>query len=198
MNMRRSFVTLAALTLVAWTLLAQQDAAPILAGFSGDTARAERKREEKFGSAISTDNIGDYAKLLSARPHHVGSPYDKKAEEWLASKFNEWGWDVRVDSSQIRFPTRKVRVTLSRRSAHSGNRSDGGCQAPETGRCEGLHEDSGTAHFLRRCAAASCGVSRTRRAARLARRARDHLSRRARAGESSPEGEIRLGHEADQ
>ena len=108
--MRRSFVTLAALTLVAWTLLAQQDAAPILAGFSGDNARAERQREEKFGSAISTDNIGDYAKLLSARPHHVGSPYDKKDEEWLASKFKEWGWDVHVESFQILFPTPKERV----------------------------------------------------------------------------------------
>lgn len=108
--MRRSFVTLAALILVAWTLLAQQDAAPILAGFSGDNARAQRQWEEKFRTAISTDNIGDYAKLLSARPHHVGSPYDKQDEEWLASKFKEWGWDVHVESFQILFPTPKERV----------------------------------------------------------------------------------------
>ena len=108
--MRRSFVILAALILVAWTLLAQQDAAPGLAGFSGDNARAERQWEEKFRTAISTDNIGDYAKLLSARPHHVGSPYDKQDEEWLASKFKEWGWDVHVESFQILFPTPKERV----------------------------------------------------------------------------------------
>src|SRR3989442_1516280 len=108
--MRRSFVTLAALILVAWTLLAQQDAAPGLAGFSGDNARAQRQWEEKFRSAISPDNIGDYAKLLSARPHHVGSAYDKHDEEWLASKFKEWGWDVHVESFQILFPTPKERV----------------------------------------------------------------------------------------
>src|SRR3989442_15851531 len=108
--MRRSFVTLAALILVAWTLLAQQDAAPGLAGFSGDNARAQRQWEEKFRTAISTDNIGDYAKLLSARPHHVGSPYDKQDEEWLASKFKEWGWDVHVESFQILFPTPEGRV----------------------------------------------------------------------------------------
>ena len=108
--MRRSLVTLAALTLVAWTLLAQQDGAPGLAGFSGDNARAERQLEQKFRAAISTENIGEYAKLLSARPHHVGSPYDKQDEEWLASKFKEWGWDVRVESFRVLFPTPKERV----------------------------------------------------------------------------------------
>jgi N-acetylated-alpha-linked acidic dipeptidase len=108
--MRRSFVTLAALILVAWTLLAQQDAEPGLAGFSGDDSRTERQWEQKFRSSISTDNIGDYVKLLSARPHHVGSPYDKHDQEWLASKFKEWGWDVHVESFQILFPTPKERV----------------------------------------------------------------------------------------
>ena len=108
--MRRSFVILGALSLVAWTLLAQQEPAPGLAGFSGDNSRAEQEWEQKFRSAISPDNIGDYAKLLSARPHHVGSPYDKHDEEWLASKFKEWGWDVHVESFQILFPTPKERV----------------------------------------------------------------------------------------
>jgi N-acetylated-alpha-linked acidic dipeptidase len=108
--MRRSFVTLAALSLVAWTLLAQQDAEPGLTGFSGDNSRTERQWEQKLRSAISPDNIGDYMKLLSARPHHVGSPYDKHDQEWLASKFKEWGWDVHVESFQILFPTPKERV----------------------------------------------------------------------------------------
>src|SRR5207253_5461547 len=84
--MRRSFVILPALSLVAWTLLAQQEPAPSLAGFSGDNSRAEQEWEQKFRSAISLDNIGDYAKLLSARPHHVGSPYDKHDEEWRSEE----------------------------------------------------------------------------------------------------------------
>src|SRR6202140_4468498 len=108
--MRRIVVTGAALTLVAWTLLAQQDPAPALAGFSSDHARTEEQLEQKFRSAIVPDNIRDYAKLLSARPHHVGSPYDKQDEEWILSKFKEWGWDVHVESFQILFPTPKERV----------------------------------------------------------------------------------------
>jgi N-acetylated-alpha-linked acidic dipeptidase len=108
--MRRSLVTLAALIFVAWTLLAQQDAAPGLAGFSRDDSHTEQQWEQKFRAAISPDNIRDYMKLLSARPHHVGSPYDKQDEEWLAAKFKEWGWDVHVESFQILFPTPKERV----------------------------------------------------------------------------------------
>jgi N-acetylated-alpha-linked acidic dipeptidase len=108
--MRRSFVTLAAVTLVAWTLLAQEDGAPGLVGFSRDNSHTERQWEQKFRSAISTDSIGEYAKILSARPHHVGSPYNKQDEEWLVAKFKEWGWDVHVESFQILFPTPKERV----------------------------------------------------------------------------------------
>ena len=33
-------------------------------------------------------------KLLSARPHHVGSAYDKQNADWILSKFKEWGWDA--------------------------------------------------------------------------------------------------------
>jgi N-acetylated-alpha-linked acidic dipeptidase len=106
----RRIGTLTVLILVAWTLLAQQDAAPGLAGFSSDGSRTEQQWEQKFRAAISPDNIRDYMKLLSARPHHVGSPYDKQDEEWLASKFKEWGWDVHVESFQILFPTPKERV----------------------------------------------------------------------------------------
>jgi len=107
--MRRT-VSLAVLILAGWTLLAQQDTAPQLAGFSNEDSRIEQQQEEKFRSAISADNIRDYDKVLSARPHHVGSPYDKQDEEWLAAKFKEWGWDVHVESFQILFPTPKERV----------------------------------------------------------------------------------------
>src|ERR1700694_13748 len=99
--MRRSFITFAALISVAWTLLAQQDAAPILPGFSREGSRAEQQWEQKFRSTISPDNIRDNANRHSARPHNVGSPYDKQDQEWLFSKFKEWGWDVHVESFQI-------------------------------------------------------------------------------------------------
>lgn len=108
--MRRISFVLGTFVLVAWTLSAQQDTGQDLAGFSTEGSRAEQRWEQKFRSTIAPDDIRDYVKLLSARPHHVGSPYDKQNSEWIVSKFKEWGWDVHVESFQILFPTPKERV----------------------------------------------------------------------------------------
>jgi N-acetylated-alpha-linked acidic dipeptidase len=47
---------------------------------------------------------------LSARPHHVGSPYDKENAEWIAAKFKEFGLDTHVEQFDVLFPTPKERV----------------------------------------------------------------------------------------
>jgi N-acetylated-alpha-linked acidic dipeptidase len=49
-------------------------------------------------------------KRLSARPHHVGSPYDKDNAEWLLGKMKEWGLDAHIESFDVLFPTPKERV----------------------------------------------------------------------------------------
>src|SRR5271166_6392370 len=47
---------------------------------------------------------------LNARPHHVGSPYDKDNAEWILSKFKEWGFDAKIDTFDVLFPTPKDRI----------------------------------------------------------------------------------------
>jgi N-acetylated-alpha-linked acidic dipeptidase len=47
---------------------------------------------------------------LSARPHHVGSPYDKDNAEWMLAKFKEWGLDASIESFDVLFPTPKARL----------------------------------------------------------------------------------------
>ncbi len=47
--------------------------------------------EEKFRAVPDPHNLRDYMQRLSARPHHVGSPYDKDNAEWIASKLKSWG-----------------------------------------------------------------------------------------------------------
>jgi len=49
-------------------------------------------------------------KRLSARPHHVGSPYDKENAEWILSRFKEWGWDAHIENFEVLFPTPKERL----------------------------------------------------------------------------------------
>jgi N-acetylated-alpha-linked acidic dipeptidase len=47
---------------------------------------------------------------LSARPHHVGSPYDKDNAEWLLGKLKSWGLDATIENFDVLFPTPKERL----------------------------------------------------------------------------------------
>jgi N-acetylated-alpha-linked acidic dipeptidase len=47
---------------------------------------------------------------LSARPHHVGSPYDKENAEWILAQYKQWGWDAHIEEFQVLFPTPKMRL----------------------------------------------------------------------------------------
>src|SRR2546428_3910348 len=51
-----------------------------------------------------------YMRRLSARPHHVGSPYDKANAEWLLAQFKEWGWQAQIETFDVLFPTPRERA----------------------------------------------------------------------------------------
>jgi N-acetylated-alpha-linked acidic dipeptidase len=81
-----------------------------LFGYSAESSRAERQWEEKLRAIPSPDNLRAYMQHLSARPHHVGSDYDKKNAEWIAAKFTEFGLDTHIEQFDVLFPTPKERV----------------------------------------------------------------------------------------
>jgi N-acetylated-alpha-linked acidic dipeptidase len=81
-----------------------------LYGYSAESSRAERQWEEKLRAIPSPDNLRSYMQRLSAHPHHVGSDYDKKNAEWIASKFKEFGLDTHIEQFDVLFPTPKERA----------------------------------------------------------------------------------------
>ena len=81
-----------------------------LYGYSAESSRVERQWEEKLRAIPSPDNLRDYMKRLSARPHNVGSPYDKDNAEWIASKFKEFGLETQIETFSVLFPTPKERL----------------------------------------------------------------------------------------
>jgi N-acetylated-alpha-linked acidic dipeptidase len=81
-----------------------------LSGYTTQSSRSERDWEKKFQDGIVADNIRENMRRMSARPHHVGSPYDKDNADWLLSKFKEWGFDAHIETFQVLFPTPKERV----------------------------------------------------------------------------------------
>src|SRR6266446_5763637 len=83
---------------------------PVLPGFTSESSRAERQWEEKFKAIPNPQLMRDYMQRLSARPHNVGTAYDKDNAEWLAAKFKEFGLHTHIETFDILFPTPKERA----------------------------------------------------------------------------------------
>jgi len=78
---------------------------PTLLGFSDSSSRAERDWEEKFKAIPDPARMRSEMKLLTARPHHVGSPYDKTNAEWILAQLKSYGLDAHIESFDVLFPT---------------------------------------------------------------------------------------------
>src|SRR5450631_1478277 len=81
-----------------------------LVGYAARSSQTEREWETKFRAIPDPANLKEYMRRLSARPHHVGSPYDKDNAEWMLAKFKEWGLDAHIESFDVLFPTPKARI----------------------------------------------------------------------------------------
>ncbi|MCU1241889.1 MAG: Glutamate carboxypeptidase [Candidatus Acidoferrum typicum] len=81
-----------------------------LYGYSAESSRTERQWEEKLRAIPSPENLRSYMQHLSARPHNVGSAYDKENAEWILAKFKEFGLDAHIEQFDVLFPTPKERL----------------------------------------------------------------------------------------
>ena len=81
-----------------------------LFGYTVQTSPTQRAWEKKFQEGIAPANIRENMRRLSARPHHVGSPYDKDNAEWMLARFKEWGFDAHIEIFDVLFPTPKERA----------------------------------------------------------------------------------------
>ncbi len=81
-----------------------------LFGFSAESSRAERQWEERLRAIPSTENLRSFMEHLAARPHNVGSQYDKENAEWILAKFKEFGLDAHIEQFDVLYPTPKERV----------------------------------------------------------------------------------------
>ncbi|MGH9736533.1 MAG: M28 family metallopeptidase [Candidatus Acidiferrales bacterium] len=81
-----------------------------LQGFTPQSSSTERQWEKTFDAIPSPQNQRDYLEHLSARPHNVGSAYDKENAEWILAHYKEWGWDAHIETFNVLFPTPKDRL----------------------------------------------------------------------------------------
>lgn len=80
-----------------------------LRGFSAAAVTAQREWEAKFRALPEPARLRAAMERLSARPHHVGSPWGKANAEWLRDQFASYGWDAKIEEYRVLFPTPKER-----------------------------------------------------------------------------------------
>ena len=81
-----------------------------LRGFFPQSVQAERDLEAKFRAIPDPARMRESMRRLSARPHHVGSAYDKDNAEWILDQFKSYGWDAHIENFDVLFPTPIDRV----------------------------------------------------------------------------------------
>ncbi|MEO5763332.1 MAG: transferrin receptor-like dimerization domain-containing protein [Vicinamibacteria bacterium] len=79
-------------------------------GFTPESAARQKQWEEKLRAIPNPDNLRESMRVLSARPHHVGSAYGKQNAEWILARFKEYGWDAKIETFDVLFPTPKERL----------------------------------------------------------------------------------------
>lgn len=83
---------------------------PSLRGFFPQHVQAERDLETRFKAMPDPARMRENMRLLSARPHHVGSAYGKTNAEWILGQFRSYGWDAHIETFDVLFPTPVERV----------------------------------------------------------------------------------------
>ena len=61
--------------------------------------------EKQFDTAISPTEMGDWMKTMAAEPNHVSSAHDKANAEMTLKQFKDWGWDARIETFRVLYPT---------------------------------------------------------------------------------------------
>jgi N-acetylated-alpha-linked acidic dipeptidase len=110
----RRFWILAASSSLAFLTAAAADAAdtstgtaPAVFGFTTHEASTQIALEKRFDSDISATEIRGWLKSLSSEPNQVGSPHDKANAETVRDLFQQWGWDARIETFDVLYPTLK-------------------------------------------------------------------------------------------
>lgn len=88
------------------TLAAEDD----MLGFTRSQADQQRQLEKQFDGYLKKEDIGNWIKRMSARPHHLGSVFDRENAEYLAQLFDSWGYKTSIEKYRVLFPTPRQRL----------------------------------------------------------------------------------------
>ena len=109
--MQNSFLRVCLVFVSACSVFAQtMPNEKVLMGFSPENSARQKSLEAKFDSILKRENLREWMKRLSARPHAVGSAYGKENAEFMAALFRSWGYETEIEQFDVLFPTPKTRI----------------------------------------------------------------------------------------
>lgn len=73
-------------------------------------AQSSADWESRFREIPSAEKQREYMERLTARPHHLGSPYGRENAQWMLATFREWGLDATIETFNVLFPSPKERI----------------------------------------------------------------------------------------
>ncbi len=110
--MKSKFVRTAVVFILAASVVARSVSPGdgVLMGFTAAGSKDQRELEARFDASLKADNLKSWMKRLAARPHFTGSAAGKANAEFMAEQFRSWGFDTRIESFDVLFPTPKTRL----------------------------------------------------------------------------------------
>src|SRR5688572_8836704 len=81
-----------------------------LIGFTDSSAAQQRRWEKEFDALLNPKNQDTWMQFMTSRPHHVGSPHDKANADYMANLFKSWGFDTKIETYYVLFPSPKTRL----------------------------------------------------------------------------------------
>ncbi|MDG1708586.1 MAG: transferrin receptor-like dimerization domain-containing protein [Emcibacteraceae bacterium] len=84
-------------------------AADTIRGFTKENSDKQYALEAAIDKGINVQNMDDWMKYMTSRPHATGQPFDKEVAEFIAKKYEEWGYDTEIVTYDVLMPTPKVR-----------------------------------------------------------------------------------------
>ena len=85
--------------------LSQTNSTRPLQGFSAHSSTAQRALETRFDAGLSKENLRDWMQWMTAKPHHLGSPFGREVAEFIAATFRSWGYETDIETFDVLFPT---------------------------------------------------------------------------------------------
>ena len=95
--------------LLAFILVAAPAGAQELIGFHPDRVEAQREMEQRADNWIVADELLEWNRLMTPRPHHAGAPQTEANARWMVERFREWGFEAGIETFDVLFPTPRLR-----------------------------------------------------------------------------------------